>query len=179
MTEYVVPRSSEAIIEDGDYILVSVVMFKTVAEKFKNEARTKHRFTVRRNDPSNSMTESEKESLKEKRAKLRSSFERWASTQYAEIFLSWLHLKCIQCYVESILRFGLPAEFQAMCILPKKGSEKKLEKCLCQLYSYLGRDFDKDDKELEGLDEGKVALLGIDKFYPYVFSEIPTDMTRS
>jgi len=125
LTEYVVPRSSEVIVEDGEYQLVSVVLFKTIAEKFKNEARSRFRFTVRKNDPTSTMTEQEKESLKEKRGKLRSNFERWASTQYAEIFLSWLHLKCIQCYVESILRFGLPAEFQAMVILPKKGAEKK------------------------------------------------------
>jgi len=47
------------------------------------------------------------------------------------------------------------------------------------LYFYLGRDEFKDDKDMEGLDEGKVALLGIDKFYPYVFSEIPTDFSKN
>lgn len=42
---------------------------------------------------------------------------RWTLTNFGEAFLAWIHLKCIQCFVESILRFGLPADFQAMLVL--------------------------------------------------------------
>jgi hypothetical protein len=44
---------------------------------------------------------------------------------------------------------------------PRKNHELKLEKQLCNHYSYIGRDFGED---LE--DE-----IGGEKFFPYVFSE--------
>jgi len=31
--------------------------------------------------------------------------------------VAWIHLKCIRCFVEAILRYGLPAEFQASLLM--------------------------------------------------------------
>jgi len=176
LTEYVGPRSSVLIKEESDFVLFSVVLFHRVAEEFKNEARSL-RFTVRKNDPSSSMSEEEKKKLMDKQTKLQVALERWTLTNFGEAYLSWLHLKCIQCFVESILRFGLPADFESMLLVPKKGQEKKLEKKLCQHYQHLGR-FEQDDKEMANMDESKVALLGAEKFFPYVFLEINIDWTK-
>jgi len=55
-----------------------------------------------------------------------------------------------------------------MLLTPRKGQEKKLEKTLCRLYSYLGT-FTEDEEEG---DEKAAALLGQDKFFPYVFLEL-------
>jgi len=97
-------------------------------------------------------------------------FEKWAVTNFNDAFSSWVHLKCIQCYVESILRYGLPPEFQVMILTPRKGQERKLERTLCKLYSYLGATF--NDEEGEEKDEKASALLGQEKFFPYVFLEL-------
>jgi len=178
LTEYVAPRSSHYITDDVEYALVSVVLFNRVAEEFKNKSRAL-RFTVRKNDSSNTVTAEEKQLLLEKADKLKKALTRWTLTNFGEAFSAWVHLKCIQCYVESILRFGLPAEFVAMLLLPKKGQEKRLERTLVKLYPYLGRGFQDDDKTIEGAsEEAKGALAGIEKFYPYVFLDINLEFTK-
>ena len=40
-------------------------------------------------------------------------------------------------FVESVLRFGLPVNFQGMVLLPQKKTTKKLRDTLNQLYSHL------------------------------------------
>jgi len=167
ISEFVVPRSSEYIpAEDTDYCLYSVVVFDRFVEEFKNAARQK-KFTVRKNDPSTVMSEEDVKKLHQDHQSFSSKFEKWCLNNFNDAFSSWVHLKCIQCYVESILRFGL-ADFQAMLLTPRKGQEKKLEKTLCRLYSYLGT-FTEDEEEG---DEKAAALLGQDKFFPYVFLEL-------
>jgi len=106
--------------------------------------------------------------------KNRGSYTKWCIINFGEAFLGWLHLKCIQTYVESILRFGLPPEFQAMLLVPKKGHERKLEKKLCEFYSYLGEDFGNEE---DVTDEKSNILLGQEKFFPYVWSEIDIDFS--
>lgn len=74
-------------------------------------------FTVRKYDPSASLSAEELAKLKAKHDKLRRQLQRWAMTNFGEAFFLWVHLKCIQCYVEAILRFGLPVNFEAMLLL--------------------------------------------------------------
>ncbi len=40
-------------------------------------------------------------------------------------------------FVESVLRFGLPVNFQGMMLLPQKKTSKKLRDTLNQLYTHL------------------------------------------
>ena len=40
-------------------------------------------------------------------------------------------------FVESVLRFGLPVNFQGMLLLPQKKTSKKLRDTLNQLYAHL------------------------------------------
>lgn len=169
LTKYVVPRSSQQITEDADYVLFSVVLFTIVSDEFKTVARSK-KFTVRKNDPSSVMTEEEIRKLHSEYTSVCQKYEKWCIAQFSDGFSSWVHLKCIQCYVESILRFGLPPEFQATLLTPKKGSEKKLERTLVDIYSYLGDNFDNKDDDKQ--DEKHAAILGQEKFFPYVFLEM-------
>ncbi len=37
----------------------------------------------------------------------------WCETQYTDMFSGWIHLKVIRLFVESVLRFGIPVNFQA------------------------------------------------------------------
>jgi len=169
LTELVVPRSSKKICEDNEFALYSVVLFTRIVEEFKNAARAK-KFTVRKNDPSTQLTAEETKTMQNEFNSICVKFEKWAATNFTDAFSSWVHLKCIQCFVESILRYGLPPEFQAMLIAPKKGAERKLEKQLCELYKHLGEIYKDDDEEEK--DEKAVAILGQEKFFPYVFLEL-------
>ena len=44
---------------------------------------------------------------------------RLAKTNFGEIFASWLHLKALRVFVESVLRYGLPPDFCSVAILVK------------------------------------------------------------
>jgi len=79
-----------------------------------------------------------------------------------------LHLKAVRVHVESILRYGLPANYQAVLILPKKKADKKLREMLRGLFSVAGSTvYDDGIKEDES---------GAEKFFPYVYLEINLDM---
>jgi len=176
LAPFVVPRSSIVLLEEQDYTLFSVVVFKRDVGEFTNAARQK-RFTVRKTDPAQQMSDEEVKALHAKLAKVKKQLMRWTLTNFGESFLAMVHLKCIQCFVESVLRFGLPADFEAMLILPKKGKEKNLEKVLVDLYKHLAIGREEDNEQLTAEDELKnAALLGSDKFFPYIFLEINIDM---
>lgn len=71
-----------------------------------------------------------------------------------------MHLKAIRAFVESVLRYGLPPNFQVMLIKPKKGKGEKCRKELAKLYEGLSG---------AGAGEGEAqAAEGQEAFYPYV-----------
>lgn len=41
---------------------------------------------------------------------------RLARTNFGEVFSSWIHLKALRVFVESVLRYGLPPDFTAVTI---------------------------------------------------------------
>ena len=45
--------------------------------------------------------------------------------------------QALRVFVESVLRYGLPVNFQAMVLLPQKKTQKKLRETLNQLYAHL------------------------------------------
>ena len=51
--------------------------------------------------------------------------------------MAWIHLKAMRVFVESVLRYGLPVNFQGMILLPQKKTSRKLRDTLKQLYSHL------------------------------------------
>ena len=40
----------------------------------------------------------------------------WCKSSYSELFVSWVHIKAVRVFVESVLRFGLPVNFTAAFI---------------------------------------------------------------
>jgi len=126
-TEFVVPRSAELIIEDDQYKLFSIVTFKKFVEEFKHKAR-KHKFTVRKHEPNVNLSQDVKDDLTSKLDRKKKDLNRFCSTNYGEVFKYWVHLKAIRIYVESVLRFGLPANFRAVIIEPEKKDRKETKK---------------------------------------------------
>merc|ERR1712191_37644 len=51
---------------------------------------------------------------------------RWLKVNFGESFTAWIHVKALRVFVESVLRFGLPVNFQGMVMLPQKKQVKKL-----------------------------------------------------
>ena len=48
-----------------------------------------------------------------------------------------LYFQALRVFVESVLRYGLPVNFQAMVLLPQKKTQKKLRDVLNQQYIHL------------------------------------------
>lgn len=62
---------------------------------------------------------------------------RWLQVNFGELFAAWIHVKALRVFVESVLRYGLPVNFQGMLVHPQKKTVKRLKEVLNQLYSHL------------------------------------------
>jgi len=165
LTDFVIPRSSELIDQDNEYHLFRVIVFKKVADEYKEKLREK-KYTIRDFvlDENRGHDRQKMESECEKQKKL---LIRWCKTNFSEAFVAWVHLKAIRIFVESVLRYGLPTNFQAMLLMPKKGKEIRLRKALLELYGHLSsKALFKDMKEDDDDDSNQ------ETFYPYVSLEI-------
>jgi len=172
LVDFVLPRSALLIEEDSDYSLYRVVMFRKVGEDFKNVAREK-KFIVRdfKYDP-NKTGKTDKKKLDNEKEKLRKALIRWCKTNFSEAFIAWIHLKAIRVFVESVLRYGLPTNFQAMLLLPHKNKHSKLRKALLELYGHLSSKSIFKDKDA---DTDEINPLDMETFFPYVSLEINLD----
>jgi len=148
-------------------------MFKKVAEDFKIAARER-KFVVRDFKFSTDKSgKTDKKKMDAEKEKFRKNLVRWCKTNFSEAFIAWVHLKAIRVFVESVLRYGLPTNFQAMLLLPNKKSTK-LRKALHELYGHLS------SKSIFGKGDGKdeeehVPGTEQEHFYPYVSLEINLD----
>jgi len=171
----VLPRSSSLIIQDNDEALVTVVLFKKHVDLYRKEVINK-KFQVRDfkfEKGSAAAKEKKIEELKEKRGKLKIDLFNFSQTQFSEAFSSWIHMKSIRLWVESVLRYGLPAKFTVFLIKPISHKvELKLRQTFNELYSDLGGDVYADD--IKGnTDEGLSAFgLSNEKLYSYVFLDV-------
>jgi len=173
LAEFVVPRSAEQVAEDNEYALFRVVLFKKCVDDFKNTARDK-KYLIRefKFDPNHS-SKADKKKLEQEKDKSKKNLIRWCKTNFSEVFVAWIHLKAIRVFVESVLRYGLPTNFQAMLILPNKSKIKKLRQVLAELYGHLSSKSVFSGQKTEEEDPAE------DKFFPYVFLEINLDFRRA
>jgi len=171
LAQCIVPESSELISEDNEYGLWSITLFRKFIDEFKGACREK-KFTVREYSfDENKNKGGDKKKLEAEKEKLKKGLIRWCKTNFSEAFVAWIHLKAIRVFVESVLRYGLPTNFQAMLLLPNKGKQKKLRKVLQDLYGYLSTK-NVFSKEEEGNEQEN------EKFFPYVFLEVNLDLRK-
>ena len=57
---------------------------------------------------------------------------RWCRAHFGEAFSAWMHVKLVKSYVESVMRYGLPVDFSAFMVAPKKGQESKVQCWSCR-----------------------------------------------
>ncbi|KAI9007757.1 ATPase, V1 complex, subunit C [Hyaloraphidium curvatum] len=182
LTEMVVPRSSRLIAEDDEFSLYTVTLFQRVLDEFTTKAREK-RFIVRDFKWNESQIQQDKKELAEitgTEKELWSNLLRLSKTNFGEVFSSWIHIKALRLYVESILRYGLPPDFQPMVVKPAPKQEKKVRDLMAAQFAHLaggsrsstagGKKGAKKAKEEDfAMDENIQMLLGGDKdYFPYV-----------
>ncbi|XP_017867522.1 V-type proton ATPase subunit C isoform X2 [Drosophila mojavensis] len=180
ITDMIVPRSSQLIKEDPDYSLFNVTLFKKVTEEFKLHARER-KFIVRDfvyNEEELAAGKNEMTKLMTDKKKQFGPLVRWLKVNFSEAFCALIHVKALRVFVESVLRYGLPVNFQAILIEPNKKSVKRLRDVLNQLYGHLdgasagGNVSSADNVDIPGLGFGQ------SEYYPYVFYKVNIDMVE-
>ncbi|CAH1247826.1 ATP6V1C1 [Branchiostoma lanceolatum] len=179
LTDMVVPRSTKMIYEDHDHGLFTVTMFTRVVDEYKHHAR-ENRFVVRDfqyNEEEMTAGKNELSKLASDKKKQFGPLVRWLKVNFSEAFTAWIHVKALRVFVESVLRYGLPVNFQAMLLQPlNKKVHRKLRDSLQQLFGHLDSssfavdDLPMDIPGLSGLN------IGQGEYYPYVYYSINTDM---
>ncbi|XP_043277644.1 V-type proton ATPase subunit C isoform X1 [Venturia canescens] len=179
LTDMIVPRSTQLITQDAEYGLFTVTLFKKVVEEFKLHAREK-KFIVRDftyNEEELAAGKNEITKLVTDKKKQFGPLVRWLKVNFSECFCAWIHVKALRVFVESVLRYGLPVNFQAILLQPHKKSTKRLRDVLNQLYAHLdssatsgGQSANQDSVDIPGLGFGQ------NDYFPYVYYKINIDM---
>jgi len=175
LTDMVVPRSSSCLFSDNEHALYTVTLFKKVIDEFKHHAREK-KFIVREFQWDDSQIEASKEELTKLAQNKKKHFGplvRWLRVNFGEAFIAWVHVKALRVFVESVLRYGLPVNFQAMILQPNKGKHKKLRDTLNEMYSYL--DGAQSDSKADNC-EIPAMLVGNQEYYSYVYFNLKLNL---
>jgi len=172
----VVPDSAKRLTADKEFTLVRVLLLQRGYPWFKYVAM-KNGYAVRDFDIAeleDCDDEKELRELQKKQASQKKKLKLFCKNTFSETFANWMHLKLIRCFVESVLRFGLPVDFTISVVKPVKGKEQQMLKVLEQKYAFLL------DKILQ--DKGKGSNDDIDysgqlqSFFPFVMVKTKVDL---
>uniref|UniRef100_A0A6Q2XYG8 V-type proton ATPase subunit C n=1 Tax=Esox lucius TaxID=8010 RepID=A0A6Q2XYG8_ESOLU len=174
LSEMVVPRSTNLLFEDHDSGLFSVTLFRKAIDDFRHKAR-ENKFTVRDfqyNEQEMNADKEEMTRLSTDKKKQFGPLVRWLKVNFSEAFIAWVHIKALRVFVESVLRYGLPVNFQAMLLQPNKKNIKKLREVLSELYKHLDSSASIIDATMDipGLN------LSQQEYYPYVYYKIDCNL---
>ncbi|XP_044021856.1 V-type proton ATPase subunit C 1-B isoform X1 [Siniperca chuatsi] len=137
LSEFVVPRSSRKLYEDEEGGVFSVTLFKRAVCEFKAKAQ-ESKFTVR--EYSFDLEEKKQQEMKQLSVHKKEQygiFVRWLKVNFSEVFVAWVHLKALRVFVESVLRYGLPVNYQALLLQTDKKGSKKVREELASLFMHL------------------------------------------
>ncbi|XP_058460216.1 V-type proton ATPase subunit C isoform X1 [Malaya genurostris] len=180
ITDMIVPRSSQLIKQDNDYALCTVTLFKKVVDEFKLHARER-KFVVRDftyNEEELAAGKNEITKLVTDKKKQFGPLVRWLKVNFSECFCAWIHVKALRVFVESVLRYGLPVNFQAILIHPNKKSTKRLRDVLNQLYGHLDGSAASSGGNADNVDIPGLGF-GQSEYYPYVYYKLHIDMVEN
>jgi len=173
----VVPRSSTSIASDAEYVLFSVVIFKRVHDEFAQKCR-ESKFIVRDFVYSEEQIEKQREELEmadTTERELWTELLRLSRTNFSESFQILVHLKVVRLFVESVLRYGLPAHYVGIVIKPEPKLTKKILTLLTNHFSYLSPRSNRA-KIKQGENEefvGEYQALMEQEFFDFVLFEVP------
>ncbi|KAG8445646.1 hypothetical protein GDO86_010432 [Hymenochirus boettgeri] len=176
LSDMVVPRSTKLIAEDSEGGLFTVTLFRKVMDEFKSKAR-ENKFIVREFFFNEKELQSEKDEMIKLVADKKQQYGpllRWLKVNFSEAFIAWIHTKAMRVFVESVLRYGLPVNFQAVVLQPNKKSMKRLRDVLNALFRHLDEAAAANMKDV-GMEIPGLHLSNQD-YYPYVCFKI--DLTN-
>jgi len=178
--EGVVPMSAKhfAGMDDKDgNSLWRVVLMKTDVDAFKKSCREK-RFTPRDFE----YTETGYADLLQHRSQLEEQVgvmynrvKELCQAAWSDVMVAWIHVKAMRVFVESVLRFGMPAQFGAYILSPKAGAQIAARKVLGEVLAASGRQAGVSaDKMTEAAaEEGE-------EYFPYIsYSFVPFTAQRA
>jgi V-type H+-transporting ATPase subunit C len=170
----VMPRSSTQIAEDSDSVLVSIVVLKRFSEQIRAKLRERkfmpRELNLEKAGGEGANKERSLAQLVDRRNAARIDLLKFCKTQFAEVFSCWVHLKVVRVWVESVVRFSLPANYEVYLIRPDKRYYEKIRKTLHDLF----RDLVAEgvlDSEKDEAPQGMPAFVSED-LYPYVQTEL-------
>lgn len=171
----VVPGSAQKIVEDQEHALYTVTLFKKVIDEYRANCR-EQKFIVRDfvyDEQSLKAGRSERDKLVQEKQRLYAPLVRWLKINFGEIFSAYMHVKALRVFVESVLRYGLPVNFQAVLMEPLKNSQKRLRSELNKLYLHLDGSA---SGPIETFDDAPTLVsLGVHDYYPYVWFRLNID----
>uniref|UniRef100_A0A4W4FBX9 V-type proton ATPase subunit C n=1 Tax=Electrophorus electricus TaxID=8005 RepID=A0A4W4FBX9_ELEEL len=179
LAEMVVPRSTNLLFEDQDSGLFSVTLFRKAIDDFRHKAR-EQKFIVRDFQYNEEEMKADKEEMTRLSTDKKKQFVRPRLSNHqiilinmCEAFIAWIHIKALRVFVESVLRYGLPVNFQAMLLQPNKKNMKKLREVLYDLYKHL-------DSSAAAIIDSAVDIPGLNlsqqEYYPYVYYKIDCNL---
>jgi len=176
----VVPRSSKLIQADDEYSLFSVVIFTKVKQDFANKCR-ENKFIIREFDFNEEEIEKQREELQMadlSEKELWTELLRLARTNFSEAFQVLVHLKIVRLFVESVLRYGLPANYTGLVVKPEPKTTKRTLDTLTTHFAYLGSKSKNRNlpKKSGGMDEefvGEYQTIMEEEMFDFVLFEVP------
>lgn len=173
LSDMVVPRSTKLIAEDNECGLFTVTLFRKVIDDFKTKAK-ENKFTVREFYYDEKEIKREREEMTRLLSDRKQQYGpllRWLKVNFSEAFIAWIHIKALRVFVESVLRYGLPVNFQAVLLQPhKKSSTKRLREVLNSVFRHL------DEVAAASILDASVEIPGLQlsnqDYFPYVYFHI-------
>ncbi|XP_026530098.1 V-type proton ATPase subunit C 2 [Notechis scutatus] len=179
LSDMVVPRSTKMIAEDSEGGLFTVTLFRKVIDDFKTKAR-ENRFMVREFYFDEKELKCEKDEMRKLASDKKQQYGpllRWLKVNFSEAFVAWIHIKALRVFSESVLRYGLPVNFQTMLLQPNKKSMKRLREVLNAVFKHL------DEVAAASLMDTSVDIPGLQlsnqDYYPYVYFKIDLSLLDS
>jgi V-type H+-transporting ATPase subunit C len=170
----VVPRSANIIDSDDEYYLYNVTLFKKFVPDYNHALREK-KFIPRDFVYSEELLNEQRkehEVAAQTENRLKSELIRLTRTAYSDIISNWFHLKAIRVFAESVLRYGLPPDFNVTIIkLPNHKSLEPAKKQLIHEFGYLGGNafnLDKKGKVKKDTSLNEYASLVDTEYEPFV-----------
>lgn len=173
LSDMVVPRSTKLIAEDNEGGLFTVTLFRKVIEDFKVKAK-ENKFIVREFYYDEKEIKREREEMTRLLSDKKQQYGpllRWLKVNFSEAFIAWIHIKALRVFVESVLRYGLPVNFQAVLLQPhKKSATKRLREVLNSVFRHL------DEVAAASILDASVEIPGLQlsnqDYFPYVYFHI-------
>uniref|UniRef100_A0A3Q2L9T4 V-type proton ATPase subunit C n=1 Tax=Equus caballus TaxID=9796 RepID=A0A3Q2L9T4_HORSE len=168
-------RDFHVLSEDQDSYLCNVTLFRKAVDDFRHKAR-ENKFIVRDFQYNEEEMKADKEEMNRLSTDKKKQFGplvRWLKVNFSEAFIAWIHVKALRVFVESVLRYGLPVNFQAMLLQPNKKTMKKLREVLYELYKHL-------DSSAAAIIDAPMDIPGLNlsqqEYYPYVYYKIDCNL---